>query len=81
MNKKQLKKLHSAMESAEIQMEREKAYALRHLIAAKTALDKSLEILRDYMTDYPERDDWNFVDGSIFACIELARYYLDEFDG
>ena len=80
MNQEQLKDLHDAIESAEILMEREKAYALRDLLGAKTALDKALAILRDYMTDFPQSTvDWSFIHGSIASCLELACNYLDEF--
>ena len=80
MNQEQLKDLHDAIESAEILMEREKAYALRDLLGAKTALDKALAILRDYTTDFPRGNiDWRFIHGSIASCLELASGYLDEF--
>ena len=54
-------------------------YAYPFFIAGKTALEKSIELLYDFVLDYSEEeniekilDEWNAVYGGVTACIDLA---------
>jgi len=53
-----------------------------YLAVAKMALEHGAGLLRDFMLDGPADDvgdAWMFCHGGVFACLDLAHSYLDEF--